>query len=185
MGAKTDAELIKEARNDPDAFGELYRRHVNAIHRWFRTRTDERAAEDLTAETFAQVALSMRRFRDEANGSAAPWLFGIARNLLRHHEERRRVETAARRKLGVPIRVDESEFDAVDDRSSSERIARDLKGALESLPAAQREALELRVLEEMPYARIAESLGCSELAARLRVMRARNSLTRLLKGVVP
>jgi RNA polymerase sigma-70 factor, ECF subfamily len=181
---KTDAQLINEARDDPEAFGELYRRHAMALHGWFRARTDERNAEDLTAETFAQAVLSLKRFRDEASGSAAPWLFGIAKNLLRHHHERRRVETAARRKLGMPIRFNESELDAVDERSSSEQLGRELEGALALLPAAQRQALQLRVVEELSYADVAATLGCSELAARLRVMRARTSLTRLLKGAV-
>jgi RNA polymerase sigma factor (sigma-70 family) len=184
-GMKTDAELIKESRRDPDAFGELYRRHAVAVHRWFCARTDERNAEDLTAETFAQAVLSLKRFRDEAGGSAAPWLFGIARNLLRHHLERRRVETAARRRLGMPIRADEPDFDAVEDRSTTENLKRELDEALALLPASQRRALQLRVVEELPYADVAATLGCSELAARLRVMRARTSLTRLLKGAVP
>jgi DNA-directed RNA polymerase specialized sigma24 family protein len=84
----TDAELIKAARSDPEAFGELYRRHATAVNRWFRGRTDDRVAEDLTAETFAQAVLSLRRFRDEADGSAAPWLFGIAKNLLRRYRDK-------------------------------------------------------------------------------------------------
>ena len=32
----TDAELIKAAQRDPEAFGELYRRHATAVNRWFR-----------------------------------------------------------------------------------------------------------------------------------------------------
>ncbi len=79
----TDAELILAARRDPEAFAELYRRHVEALYRFFRARVPHDAAGELTAETFAQAALSLRRFRDVAGGSAAPWLFGIARNLLR------------------------------------------------------------------------------------------------------
>jgi RNA polymerase sigma-70 factor (ECF subfamily) len=182
---KTDAELIHEAQRDADAFGELYRRHAPSIEHWFRARTDERTAEDLTAETFAQAVLSLKRFRDEVDGSAAPWLFGIAKNLLRRHHERRRVETAARRRLGMPIRSYEADLDAVEERVSRTRLGHDLAEALALLPAAQRHALELRVVEELPYTLVAKSLGCSELAARLRVMRARNSLTRLLKGATP
>src|SRR6266581_578850 len=106
---KSDAELIREARSNAEAFGELYRRHVETVHTWFRSRTDER-----TAEAFAQAVLGLKRFRDERDGSAAPWLFGIAKNLLGRHRERRRVETAARRRLGMPIRSDEAAFDAVD-----------------------------------------------------------------------
>lgn len=181
----TDAQLFDEARNDPDAFGEVYRRHASAVHGWFRGRVDERTAEDLTAETFAQAALGLKRFRDEAGGSAAPWLFGIARNLHRHYRERHRVESAARRRLGMPVRSEElAEFEAVEERTSANRLRYDLGSALAVLPAGQRQALELRVVEELPYAQVAETLGCSEGAARLRVMRALESLTKRLKGAV-
>jgi DNA-directed RNA polymerase specialized sigma24 family protein len=85
---RTDAELIRAARVDGEAFAELYRRHARAIASWFAARTPTRIAGELTAETFAQAALSLKRFRDEANGSAAPWLYGIARNVLRRSLER-------------------------------------------------------------------------------------------------
>ena len=179
---KTDAQLIREARTSPDAFAELYRRHVRAVHSWFRARTSDRYASELTAETFAQAALSMRRFRDQANGSAAPWLYGIARNLLRRHHERGRVERRARERLGMPIRSYELDLDEVDDRVDALGLAPRLSSALEALPDGQRQALELRVVDELDYAEVAASLGCSEVAARLRVMRALGSLSRLLKG---
>jgi RNA polymerase sigma factor (sigma-70 family) len=182
---KTDADLIKAARHDADAFGELYRRHAEAIHTWFRRRAGARSAEDLTAETFAQAVLSLRRFRDDADGSAAPWLFGIARNLLARMHERQAVETRARRKLGMPIRGEDPGFDAADERASAGRLAGALDDALAQLPTGQREALELRVVDELPYRQVATSLGCSEPAARLRVMRALDSLTRLLKEARP
>jgi RNA polymerase sigma-70 factor (ECF subfamily) len=180
----TDAELIKAARSDPEAFGELYLRHAVAVNRWFRGRTDDRVAEDLTAETFAQAVLSLRRFRDEMDGSAAPWLFGIAKNLLRRYREKQRVDTAARRRLQMPVRSDDLEFEAAEERASAHRLAADLDGALSLLPASQRRALELRVVDELTYAQVADSLGCTELAARLRVMRAIDSLTRRLKGAI-
>ncbi|HEY8777815.1 MAG TPA: sigma factor, partial [Gaiellaceae bacterium] len=84
---RTDAQLIREARDDPDAFAELYLRHSQSLYRWLRTRAPEPVAAELTAEAFAQAALGLKRFRDEANGSAAPWLFGIAKNLLRRYYE--------------------------------------------------------------------------------------------------
>jgi hypothetical protein len=49
---RTDAELLSDARRDPAAFGELYARHVAAVHEWFAHRLPT-AAADLTAETFA------------------------------------------------------------------------------------------------------------------------------------
>ena len=53
---RTDASLLRAAATDPSAFGELYARHVEAVYRWFRRRID-RAASDLTAETFARAWL--------------------------------------------------------------------------------------------------------------------------------
>ena len=178
----TDAQLIRAAQNDPDAFAELYCRHARAIHAFLRPRVPERVAGELTAETFAQAALRLRRFRDEAGGSALPWLYGIARNLLRTFHERERIESRARHKLGLPLDTYELDVQATNDRLDAERLAPRLSLALDSLPSAQRRAVELRILEELPYKQVASSLGCSEVAARIRVTRALGSLSRLLKG---
>ena len=182
---KTDAQLIEEARRDSDAFGELYRRHAQAIASWFRARTPDRIVGELAAETFAQAALSLHRFRDEADGSAAPWLYGIARNILRRSLERERIEESARRRLGMPICSYEGDLEAVDERVDSERLGPALHAALAELPRNQRDALELRIVRTLSYDEAARSLGCSPLAARVRVTRALSSLSRLLKGTTP
>jgi DNA-directed RNA polymerase specialized sigma24 family protein len=101
MTDRTDAQLVLQA-SDPDAFAELYRRHASSVYDWCRRRLDW-AAADLTAETFAQAWLSRGRFRDERDGSALPWLLGIARNMLRESARRDRIETRAREKLGLPL----------------------------------------------------------------------------------
>jgi RNA polymerase sigma factor (sigma-70 family) len=180
---KSDAELIDAARNDPDAFGDIYRRHVHAVHRFLWSRAPQQAASELTAETFAQAALSLGRFRNEADGSALPWLYGIARNLLRRYLERERVDTAARKRLGMPLRTYDLDVDATNQRLDAERAAPALTAALDSLPANQRQALELRVVWELSYRQVAGFLGCSEVAARIRVTRALGTLSRALEGV--
>ena len=178
----TDAELIRQARNDPAAFGMLYRRHAASVHAFLRGRAPDRVAAELTAETFAQAALSLKRFRDEMDGSGLPWLYGIARNLLRTYHERERIESKARERLGVPSGAYEVELHEANARVDAERLAPELSLALDTLPTAQRKALELRVIEQLPYREVALSLGCSEVAARIRVTRAIDSLSRLLKG---
>ena len=176
MTDRTDAELMHAAESDAGAFGELYRRHASTVHGWFRRRLDW-AASDLTAEAFAQAWLSRRSFRDEADGSALPWLLGIARNVARESARRNEVETRARRRLGLPTDLaGEDGFAAVEDRLSPSAALTD---ALETLPEHEREALELRIVDELPYADVADRLGVRPAAARLRVSRALRRLSAL------
>jgi RNA polymerase sigma-70 factor (ECF subfamily) len=179
MGA-TDAQLIARARQDPEALAELYLRYRERLYRWFRLRLPEAAASELTAELFAQVALGLKRFRDDADGSAAPWLYGIAKNLVRRYYERGRIEETGRRRLGLPIRSYEQDFEAIDERLRASELQGNLESALDSLPGPQRDALELRIVGELPYQEVAATLGCSETAARIRVMRALSKLGHLL-----
>jgi len=166
---RTDASLVRAAATDPAAFSELYARHVDAVYRWFRRRLDW-AASDLTAETFARAWLARGRFRDERNGSALPWLLGIAAHVLADTVRRDRVETRARERLGLPLDLaGEDGYSDVEERLSP-RLA--LERSLGSLPDHEREALELRVVDELPYAQVARRLSIRPAAARLRVSRA-------------
>lgn len=139
------------------------------VYTWLQRR-GRRAAADLTAETFAQAWLSRRRFRNEHDGAALAWLLGIAQNLLRQSARHDRVETRARERLRLPLELAEDEaYAAVDERLSvDERIA----DALDALPAHEREAVDLRVLRELPYDDVARTLHIRPAAARLRVSRA-------------
>jgi RNA polymerase sigma factor (sigma-70 family) len=165
---RTDAELLRGRGDEAAAFTELYRRHVETVHGWFRHRI-EAAASDLTAETFAQAWLSRRRFRDQRDGSALPWLLGVARNVLRASARRHRVETRARAKLGLPVDLAaEDGYARVDERVS---LSWDLTQALDELPEHERRAVEMRVVDELAYSEIAARLAIQPAAARLRVSR--------------
>ncbi len=165
---RSDAELIRAAASDPAAFSELFARHAATLHAWFRQRL-EWAASDLTAETFARAWLSRGRFRDLRDGSALPWLYGIAANILAETVRRDRVETRARERLGLPLDLAEEDGYAEVEARLSPRLA--LAGSLRSLPDHERRAVELRVLEELPYDQIAKRLEIPSAAARLRVSR--------------
>jgi RNA polymerase sigma-70 factor, ECF subfamily len=166
---RTDASLVRAADGDPSAFSGLYERHVDTVYRWFRRRI-EWAASDLTAETFARAWLVRSRFRDERNGSALPWLLGIAANVLADTVRRDRVETRARERLGLPLDLAREDGYAEVEERLSPRLA--LERSLGSLPEHEREALELRVVDELPYSQVAKRLAIRPAAARLRVSRA-------------
>jgi DNA-directed RNA polymerase specialized sigma24 family protein len=72
-----DARLAQQARADPEAFAELYRRHVRSIYRYHLAHTrDIRDAEDLTSQTFMAALEGIRSYR--GTGPYITWLIGIA-----------------------------------------------------------------------------------------------------------
>jgi RNA polymerase sigma factor (sigma-70 family) len=181
---RTDAELLQAARQDPQAFREFYDRYAVWMRAWLVRQTgSETAALDLTAETFAQAWHASKRFKDMAGGSGAPWLFGIARNLVRQYHKHNRIETAARERLGLPSAYAECEdYERVDDRIAASAMGPALRVAVGALPSEQRRALELRIVDQLDYEEVAGRLGCSQNAARLRVSRALRALTLSMRG---
>jgi RNA polymerase sigma-70 factor, ECF subfamily len=170
---RSDAALMAAARTDPDAFRELYDRYAARVHGYFVRRTrDEAAALDLTAETFAQAWLVRGRFRDEAAGSAAPWLFGIARNALLMSVRRGAIERRATERLGLMARLDRPPATAQPDHTWADGADE----LLDTLPESLREAVRLRVIEDLDYDRVADALGTSPSAARVRVHRGLEAL---------
>jgi RNA polymerase sigma factor (sigma-70 family) len=177
----TDAELLRACEADPEPFCVLYDRWAGPIHRFFAAQARD-AASDLAAETFARAWLGRRRFRDRGDGSAGPWLFGIARNVLRDSARARRAESSARARLGLPRTLGPDEgYERVENRLSASPA---LLEAVAALSEAEREALCLRVIAELGYDEIAERLGCRPAAVRLRVSRALRRL-RLAAGAPP
>lgn len=174
----SDAELLHRSDSDAEAFGFLYDRHVGPIYAWCRARAGD-AAADMTAEVFARAWLHRRRFRNEAGGSAGPWLYGIAGNLYRDWLRRNRVEASARRRLGLAELTDDPGIERVDERLS---VPAEALTAVANLSPADRRALELRVGEGRSYADVAARLRCTPQAARLRVSRVLRRLHAELKG---
>ena len=162
----SDDELLAASSHDPEAFAAFYRRHAVALAGYFLHRTRHRElAADLTAETFAAALQGRRRF-DPAKGSASAWMYGIARHKLARALERGRVEDRARRRLGIPrLAFDDEAFERV------EAAAAGTAELLAELPAAERAAVEARVLAGREYGDIAHASATSEAAIRQRVSR--------------
>lgn len=176
-GERSDAVLLREASTDPAAFSELYRRHVDAVYEWIARRI-EFAGSDLTAETFARAWLIRDRFVDEREGSVLPWLLGIAANLLADAARHDRIETRARERLGLPLDLASDDGYTEVEQRLSPRLA--LERHVQALAPHERDAVELRVVEELSYEEVAQRLAIRPAAARLRVSRA---LRRLAQSV--
>ncbi len=161
---------------DEAAFAELYDRHAPALAAWLRRRSDPDTAQELLAETFAQAWCSRQGFKPE-RGPARAWLFGIAQHLLFGYYRRLEVENRARRRLGVVLPEPALDDDA-DARLDAAALRAELSARLARLPAGTREAVLLRVVEQLDYHELARRLGCSNTAARLRVSRGLRELRR-------
>jgi RNA polymerase sigma-70 factor (ECF subfamily) len=179
---RTDAELLIASRAEPAAFVELYRRHAEDVLRYFAGRTlDPEAAAELAAETFAEAFASRGSYRDTgADGMA--WVYGIAKHQLGRFFRRGRVDRAARRKLRLPERpLPPEDYERIEDLVDFEPIKAALVEALGTLAEEQRRALELRVIEGLPYPEVAARLACGEQAARQRVSRGLRRLAIVLQ----
>ena len=121
--------------------------------------------------------------RTPGDGSAAPWLFGIARNLASMHARRGSLARSARERIGMPIRdYGASAYDEAEERLDGERLVPQLDQALADLSVNDRRALELRVVEERSYDEVGDQLAITPAAARTRVYRALSALRASVKG---
>lgn len=186
--ARTDTELLLASRNDPSAFIEVYRRHSEAVLRYVAGRVlDPEVAAELTAETFAEAFASRGSYRDTGADGVA-WIYGIAKHQLGRYFRRGRVDTEARRKLAMPLRpLPDEDYERIEELIDLAPIRVALVEALGTLDADQRRALELRVVDGLPYPEVAAKLSCGEQAARQRVSRGLRKLALLLqeRGLQP
>ena len=159
---------MEPARLEPEALAELFRTCGDDLLGWFARRTwDREAAVDMTAETFARAVQGRRRQRGRSPAEAEGWLYGIARNVLRQYLRRGRIEQRALRRLGMePPAATEEDLERIARDAGLDALRETLAPLLAALPADQRRAVQLRVVEELPYAVVAERLGVSPDAVR-------------------
>ena len=168
---RSNTELLQAAAGGEQAFTQFYRHNVENILAYFWNRTrDHEVTSDLTSETFAVALENMHTF-DPTQGNGGQWLQGIAANLLKRFWRRNRSTVRAQHRLEIESinLVDEAvrELEAADAGLDGER----LRLALQRLPAKNRRAVHLRVVEDLNYAQIADQLDCTPGAARVRVLR--------------
>ncbi len=167
---------------DPEDFVPFYRQEAEAVLMFLTRRTlDPEVSLDLTAETFAQAWRAWPRVRSDSSEEMRAWLFTIARRQLGHYLRHGYAQRRAIARLGIRVpSVHEDDLAAIESAAGLGDLRRDLAVELGRLSGEQREALQLRVVDEMPYEEVARRLGVSEPAARARVSRGLRALERAL-----
>jgi RNA polymerase sigma-70 factor (ECF subfamily) len=164
----TDAAFIRASRLDPAAFGVVFDRHWIRIHRYCVVRAGP-PGEDVAAETF-RVAFD-RRSGYDGREDAAPWLYGIATNLLRTW-----FRSVSRRDRALRRSPGEAAGDDLEDaleRAEAERLGPELAAVLGRLTDEERDALLLHACAELTYDQIARATGVPIGTVRSRLHRAR------------
>jgi RNA polymerase sigma factor (sigma-70 family) len=170
----------------PNAFVALYERDAEAVLVFFTRRTfDVEVALDLTAETFAQAWRGWSRVRLDSSEEVRGWLFTIARRQLSRYLRKGSVERRALGRIGLstPVLADD-EIAEIERLAEVDGLRAALGAELHRLSEAQRSALQLRVVEELPYDEVARRLGTTEPTARARVSRGLRALAVALEPVV-
>lgn len=120
-------------------------------------------------------AFAARGGFDTEHDDARPWLYGIARNILREHWR-------AGKAIGLPLAGETGcdPWDGVDERLDITRQAETVMTAVRALPAIERDVLLLVAWEQLTVAEAAKVLGIPPGTARSRLHRARAALRRML-----
>jgi RNA polymerase sigma factor (sigma-70 family) len=166
-----DAELLEAWRaGDKRAGKQLFERHYDAVHRFFRNKVGPEAA-DLVQKTFLGCVESVDRYRGE--GSFRSWLFAVAyRQLCKHY----RAQASERARFDVGM-VSAADMDPTPSRVVAKRAEqRLLLEALRGIPIEYQVALELHYWEHMSDAEIARALGQPLGTTKSRIRRGRQLL---------
>jgi RNA polymerase sigma-70 factor (ECF subfamily) len=182
MAAGSPAEALQSSARNPEAFARFYVEYAEGLLAYLARRVhDPDLALELTAESFAQAYIGRDRFRGSTDAEAAGWLYGIARRQLALYFRKGAVERLALTRLGIELpRFDDEQKARLEELASLDDVRASLRIELERLSDGQRQALELRVVEELPYREVARRLRVSEGAARVRVARGLKALAAAL-----
>lgn len=175
--AVSDRELWRRAADgEPEAFGELYDRHANAIYNYcYRRCGDWALAEDLTATVFLEAWRKRDRVVFDREHAVLPWLYAVANNVQRSSARGRRRLLRFVAELGPSIGAGRDAADQL----VEDQAFRSLLAAVARLPRREQDVLALCVFGELTYEQAAAALGVPIGTVRSRLARARNRLGEL------
>lgn len=178
---REDSRLVKEAKADREAFGNLYRKYFKRVAVYIRRRMGEsyETAEDLAQETFVRAFKRLSSFRTRGY-SYLTYLLRISHNLVANFHRRPKEGR-------LPEFADEmlGRGETTQEEVDREILAGFVKEALDKLSPKDREILRLFYEEELSLKDIARKDGKSENASKLRLSRARKRLGSVLSGMTP
>ena len=173
-------ELVRRSKEgDRDAFALVYEQCAPAVHALLRASLPQEQCEDLHQEVFVAAWSTLARF--DLRQPFTPWVYGIARNLLRQRLRelaRHRSSSVALEELPATAGMGASHPSNGELHTARSRAERALRH-LHALPDSEREILGLRIIEGLGAQAIAELIQSTPGSVRVRVHRALQHLRRL------
>jgi RNA polymerase sigma-70 factor (ECF subfamily) len=163
LSGMDDSELIKRAKTDKDAFGQLYERYADKIYNYVYYRTGNPAdAEDLTARVFMRAMKHISSYDDRGVPFSA-WLYRIAHNLVANWYRDR-----SRRKIMSLDDVSQWNFHEEGPESLAQFLEdrEALLATIRRLPADRQELLILKFVERLSNKEIGDIMDRSEGAIK-------------------
>ena len=179
--AQDEAWLDRLQTGDESAFVEFYEAYRGSVEGFIRKRVAIGSdVEDLTQETFLQASRSIGRFGRRS--SLSTWLFGIARNVCRHHFRSTSRWMVRAHAMSVPTR-DQAEDARIEARVDARRQLDRIEKLIDERRGAEGASIfELRFVEGRSTAQIASRTGKSTDAVKMNIRRSRLVIARHLLG---
>jgi RNA polymerase sigma-70 factor (ECF subfamily) len=160
------------------AFDAIYRLYADKVYGFCLRRTGNTALADEARAIVFLEAWRRRREIDFRSKPVAPWLYGVARNVLRNQSRAERRQNATQRSLGRLPRYSEDLTEHLQRRQEMSALLRSLR----TLPSAQREVIGLCLLDDDSYEAAAGKLQIPVGTVRSRLSRARVQLASDLRA---
>jgi RNA polymerase sigma-70 factor (ECF subfamily) len=173
-----EEEVIRRAKQDSNAFRELYEKYYKQIFLFILHRVGSKeVTADITSQTFlkAMQALSSFQFRGLPFSS---WLFRIAVNECNNFFRKNKRE----RMVVLEDYHVKNLYDEMFGDSAREELERKLPLILERLEESELHLIELRFLEGRPFREVAEILSISETYAKVRTYRILEKMRKMFVG---
>lgn len=170
--------LIQKAQQgDKDAFGEIYKLYYKKIYRYCSFNVKENAlAEDICQDTFVKAWKKIQSFTLDEGWSIQAFLFTIARNLIIDNSRKKKNYSIDEYEN---LQTNENFIEDIDRKDDIKRV----KVALSKLDETERQIIILRYFEEMESKEVAEIVGISDGALRVRSHRVMQKLKEIMEGL--
>ncbi|MCX5829006.1 MAG: sigma-70 family RNA polymerase sigma factor [Deltaproteobacteria bacterium] len=174
-------------KNGEIRFQQVYDEYRGKILRYLTRMVGENEAEDLTQEVFVKIGQALETFRGES--SLSTWIYQIATNAaldkLRHPFNRHAGGKLLPVEAITETKEDENIWTGEVTASTEQRVIRQemngcIREIIQMLPETHRSVIVLSELEGLSDAEIADILGLTLPATKIRLHRARTKLRKEL-----